>query len=138
MLDTRNFTKKTPPSIPYETIKNAVLGEAYDLSLVFTGSTRSRSLNLKHRGKDKPANVLSFPYSPEDGELFLDLNFAKDENSALLLFIHGLYHLKGMDHGRIMDENEAETLKKFSKQHNGAEYNSGNRRRNIRSSGGRH
>ena len=137
MFDTRNFTRKTPPQIPYETIKNAVLGEAYDLSLAFIGSTRSRRLNRERRGKDRPANVLSFPYGRQEGELLLDLNFAKDKNSALLLFIHGLFHLKGMRHGRIMEVNEANITKLFSTKYNGANHNNGNRRRHIRNSGGR-
>ena len=105
-MDSRNFTKKTPPKIPYEKIKNAVLGEAYDLSLAFIGSTRSRRLNRERRGKDKAANVLSFPYSKKDGELLLDLNFAKTKERALVLFIHGLFHLKGMDHSSKMEKRE--------------------------------
>ena len=117
-MDVRNFTKKTPPNIPYEKIKNAVLGEVYDLSLAFIGSTRSRRLNRERRGKDKPANVLSFPYSKKDGELLLDLNFANTKERALVLFIHGLFHLKGMDHGSIMENNEEKILRLFSSPHN--------------------
>ena len=131
MFASRNFTRKTPPRIPYEEIKNAVLGEVYDLSLAFIGSTRSRRLNRERRGKDKPANVLSFPYSKHEGELLLDLNFAKDTPSALLLFIHGLFHLKGMDHGSIMERNEDRILQIFSHSHNGSQHRNRNRRRNI-------
>lgn len=131
MLDSRNFTQKTPPKIPYEAIKNAVLGEAYDLSLAFIGSTRSRRLNRERRGKDKAANVLSFPYSKEDGELLLDLNFAKDKKSALTLLIHGLFHLKGMDHGSIMESNEEKIFHRFSSSQNGTQHRNRNRRRNI-------
>lgn len=130
-MDSRNFTQKTPPKIPYEKIKNAVLGEVYDLSLAFIGSTRSRRLNRERRGKDKAANVLSFPYSKTEGELLLDLNFAKTEEKALLLFIHGLFHLKGMDHGSIMDRNEEKILRLFSPFNNATIPRNRNRHRNL-------
>ena len=96
-------------------IKNKVLGNKYELSLVFIGSTRSRKLNLTYRDKDKPANVLSFPLTKSSGEIFIDLNKTKTF-STLHLFIHGLLHLKGMQHGGKMESEEQRLLKLFNGQ----------------------
>ncbi len=103
-------------------IKNAVLGKNYDLSLVFIGNTRSRSLNRTHRGKDKPTNILSFELSNKSGEIFINLPLSRKEsdmfdrspdNFVLFLFIHGLFHLKGLSHGDTMEKAEAKMRKKF-------------------------
>ena len=117
-------TKSNPPigGLPFGDIKDDVLGKNYELSLVFIGSTLSRRLNRELRGKDKPANVLSFPLTKKSGEIFIDVGHATkqahlfDETPKQFivhLFIHGLYHLKGMDHGDKMDNAEAKTGKKF-------------------------
>lgn len=94
-----------------------MLGKNYDLSLVFCGDTLSRRLNRSLRGKDKPTNVLSFSLSESSGEIFINLSKTK-EYSVPELFIHGLLHLKGMAHGRTMEEAEIKFLKKFNLTHN--------------------
>ncbi|MCI5108549.1 MAG: rRNA maturation RNase YbeY [Candidatus Pacebacteria bacterium] len=117
-----NLTKSKHPSLPYKEMKEKVLGKKYILSLVFIGEKRSKDLNKKHRGKDKVANVLSFPYSPTEGEIFITLKKAQREarnfNKSYKKFvgylaIHGLLHLKGMDHGSKMDETEIRLSKFF-------------------------
>ena len=119
-----NKTRSNPPidGLLFRDIKNRVLGEKFDLSLVFIGSARSRKMNRELRGKDKPANILSFPLSEEMGEMFIDLARSKQEAPAfeethqqflIRLFIHGLHHLKGMEHGDEMDTAEEKTRKKF-------------------------
>jgi len=117
-----NKTRRGVPRLPFFDIKNAVLGKDYDLSLVFIGSTRSRTLNKKHRGKDSPANVLSFPLSKYSGEMFIDLTQSEKEAPKFdktytkfvgLLFIHGLFHLKGFDHSSTMDYKEESIRNKF-------------------------
>ena len=109
------MSKGRLPSLPFLNIKNEVLGESYELSLVFTENALSHKLNKTYRGKDKPTNVLSFPLSENSGEIFIDTKKAKDEagefgknfrNHVGHLFIHGLLHLKGMDHGSRMDKEE--------------------------------
>ena len=119
----RRTTKKgTLPRVPFLALKNAVLGEDYDLSLVFASPTLSRKLNRTHRDKDKPANVLSFPLTKTSGELFLDLETARKEaplfdraytNFIAFLFIHGLFHLKGFEHSGIMERKERVVRKTF-------------------------
>jgi probable rRNA maturation factor len=118
----RNNTKGKLPRLPFLDIKNAVLGKKYDLSLVFIGSTLSRRLNKEHRNKDKPANILSFPLSKESGEIFIDVKEASKQAPSFdvsppkflgHLFIHGLFHLKGFNHGSRMEKEEEKIRNKF-------------------------
>src|SRR3989344_4196767 len=97
--------------LPFHNMKKAVLGDRYALSLVFVGNARSRALNKKYRGKNKPANVLSFPLGPSDGEIFLNPLCAKKDAPSFhatpqkmlgIIFIHGMLHLKGLRHGSTM------------------------------------
>ncbi len=120
MLDIRNFAKRTPPALPYAELAAQVLGQNYELSLAFVGSARSRALNLKLRGKDHAANVLSFPFDKKSGEIIIDLMKATKEaklgaesltERVAVLFIHGLFHLKGYLHGSKMEAAETKVLK---------------------------
>lgn len=117
-----NTTKGKLPRLYFVDIKNAALGKQYDLSLVFIGGTKSRRLNRVYRGKDKATNILSFELSKNSGEIFIDLNLAKkqakkferkENNFIGFLFIHGLMHLKGMDHGDRMEKAEAKLRTRF-------------------------
>ncbi len=122
MLDIVNKTRGKHPRLPFLEIKNTVLGKNYALSLVFIGSKRSRALNKRYRKKDYPANVLAFQLSEDEGEMFIDLAEARKEAQAFhtsyvkftgMLFVHGLFHLKGYDHGSTMEKKESEIRKKF-------------------------
>jgi probable rRNA maturation factor len=96
-----------------------VLGKDYELSLVFVGSAFSRKLNRNLRGIDRPTNVLSFNLSEKSGEIFMDLGKIEKEvekfrmpmkKLCAYLFIHGLLHLKGMEHGAKMEKLEHKIL----------------------------
>lgn len=94
-----------------------------EITIRIVDETESHDLNLTYRGKDKPTNVLSFPFEvPEGIELPLlgDLiicrqvveNEAKEQQKPLdvhwaHLAIHGTLHLLGYDH--LTDE-EAEEM----------------------------
>lgn len=94
-----------------------------EMTIRIVDEAESHELNLTYRGKDKPTNVLSFPFEvPEGIELPLlgDLvicrqvveNEAKEQEISLEshwahLAIHGTLHLLGYDH--IIDE-EAEEM----------------------------
>lgn len=102
-----------------DSLKNKILGKNYELSVVFTNSLLSRRLNRTYRGKNKSADVLSFPLSKNSGEIFIDLDTAKKEAPLFdmsfkkfvkFLFIHGLLHLKGMRHGATMERTEQKLL----------------------------
>lgn len=124
----KNTTRQSVPKIQFEQIKNPVLSREYELSLVFVGPTTSRRLNKTYRGKDRATNVLSFPISKHSGEIFIDLSTARKELKKFnmnwskfitYLFIHGLLHLKGMEHGDTMEKAERKLLGEvFSKSKN--------------------
>jgi len=103
-----NLTKRNVPDIPFAKLKEKILGPSYDLSLVFCGATLARQLNKTYRQKDKIANILSFPLKEKEGEIFIKLPIG--EFSAVHLFIHGLLHLKGYQHGSKMDSEEKKIL----------------------------
>lgn len=100
------------PSLPFAEIKDAVLGKDYELSLVFCANDLSRRINRTYRGKDYPTNVLSFPLSKKSGEIFINLRKLKGF-SVGNLYIHGLFHLKGLDHGATMERAEEKVRKQF-------------------------
>jgi rRNA maturation RNase YbeY len=101
--------------MPFEAIKNEALGKNYELELIFVGEKEMQEINLKHRGKDKPTNILSFPLDDTSGQIFICLSYSKKEapdfereyeNYIGFLFIHGVIHLKGYDHGSTMENEE--------------------------------
>lgn len=121
-FDMVNKTRTRAPLLPYSDIKNAILGKRYELSLAYIGKSRARALNKRLRGKDKPANVLSFPLSHTSGEITLCLQTIKQEAPKFghtfkqhvgFLFIHGLLHLKGLDHSSRMESEERRFMKAY-------------------------
>lgn len=87
-----------------------------ELGLYLIMPTRSQELNKKHRHKDKPTDVLSFPLDEHGlekydilplGDIFICLEVAQKQademkiplNQELArLAVHGLLHLLGYDH----------------------------------------
>ena len=126
MVSTQNFTKQKPgvSTSLFASIAEDILGKKYELSLIFSGSTRSRRLNKENRGKDYVPNILSFPYEKNEGEIIITLSNIKKEapqyemsekKYLIFLFIHGCLHLKGMDHSTKMESLEESYLIKYSK-----------------------
>lgn len=117
-----SHTTKTFPKHPYARIKNDILGKRYMLSLSFVGATRAREINIATRNKGYVPNVLSFPLSKEAGEIYIapitahseakKFDLTKDGYIAYL-YIHGLLHLKGYDHGDAMERLEKKYLAKY-------------------------
>lgn len=86
-------------------------------------SAESHELNLTYRGKDKPTNVLSFPFEcppgvelPLLGDLVICSQVveqeAQEQNKPLLahwahMVVHGSLHLLGYDH---IEDDEAEEM----------------------------
>jgi probable rRNA maturation factor len=121
-LEIINKTKGRLPSLPFEPIKLAVLGEKYELSLAFISASEIQKLNIIYRNINKPTDILSFPLSKTSGEIFICPSETKKmmtefertyENFLAFLFIHGLVHLKGYDHGDKMEKIEEKFRKKF-------------------------
>jgi rRNA maturation RNase YbeY len=125
-----NRTRREAPRVSFELLKDQILGKKYDLSLAFVGSTISRKINRELRGKDRATNVLSIPLSDLSGEILIDLSKVEKEmpkfgmnlkKLVTYLYIHGLLHLKGMEHGAKMEQTEKRLLAKaFSDNNNGA------------------
>jgi len=138
-LSITNKTKGKLPSLPFVKIKNDILGQKYSLSIAFVTEKKSKEVNKTYRNKNKPTNVLSFYLRKNEGELILcpevikkeAKNFERNFKDFLgFLVIHGMLHLKGLEHSSTMEK--AETIYD-------QKYFSRNRRRLIddKSRGGR-
>jgi rRNA maturation RNase YbeY len=111
-----NKTKLKKPAIPWNEIKNRILGDKYELSIVFVGDGIIKKLNKCY---NKITNVLSFSLSKDTGEIFINLSYIKKEakRSKIIflkylkyLYIHSLLHLKGFKHGRKMEKEEKKII----------------------------
>ncbi len=117
-----NSTKGKLPSLPFELMKNTILGKKYELSIAFITPAQSKKYNRTYRGKDYPTNILSFALDTTSGELLICPQKAKQdapdfdmspEKFIGFLLIHGMLHLKGMEHGSTMEAKELLFRKKF-------------------------
>lgn len=118
----RRTLRGAAPSLPYEKMARRILGGRYSISLVVCGDRLARTINAQYRRKTYSPNVLSFPYSKTEGEILLNVRKAAREARAMgishrerlaLLFVHGCFHLKGRDHGAIMEREEQRVLREF-------------------------
>ena len=121
-LQIRRLTTGDIPVLDFLSLKNHTLGKKYQLSLVFADPKTSEELHKTWKGKPGPADILSFPFSDTEGEIVMSLsqarktakNFDRSYNNFILfLFIHGMVHLKGYDHGSTMESIEEKIRQKF-------------------------
>ncbi|GGC79708.1 MULTISPECIES: rRNA maturation RNase YbeY [Vreelandella] len=100
-----------------------------ELTIRFVDEEESQALNSDYRGKDKPTNVLSFPFENPPGitlPLLGDLIICHavvaqeaDEQQKPLahhyahMVVHGTLHLMGYDH---IDEQEAEEMEQLERE----------------------
>jgi probable rRNA maturation factor len=94
-----------------------------ELGIRVVGSSESRALNERWRGKSGPTNVLSFPAAPAPGRSQLGdivvcapvvAREAREQGKALPahwahMIIHGILHLLGFDHLRAADARRMES-----------------------------
>lgn len=118
--------------IAFGDIARAILGDSFELSLVICGDTLARKMYVEHRmhavsglkptNKTYASNVLSFPLTANEGEIFLNVRKAEREAHSMgistkertaHLFVHGCFHLKGLDHSEHMEREEARIMKQF-------------------------
>ncbi len=94
-----------------------------EVTIRIVDSEESHQLNLDYRGKDKPTNVLSFPFETPPGielDLLGDLIICRqmveqeavEQNKPLKahwahMVVHGSLHLLGYDH---IEDDEAEEM----------------------------
>ena len=117
-----------PTSLELERWANAVLAyegvSEQEITVRFTDEVESQALNFEYRGKEKPTNVLSFPFEAPPGiemNLLGDLVIcapvisreAKEQQKAVVnhyahMTVHGLLHLMGYDHIEDADAEEME------------------------------
>ena len=122
-----SYTTKKAPKINgvfLHKVKNEVLGSKYDLNIYFVGEKFIKKINQKYRQKDYITDILSFPFIDDNfGEIYLCLKKIEikaklfnttTENYLNYLFIHGMTHLKGFDHGLEMDKLEKKYTKKLN------------------------
>jgi probable rRNA maturation factor len=97
--------------------------EEAEVTIRLVDEAESNQLNLTYRGKDKPTNVLSFPFEcppgvelPLLGDLIICRQVvereAQEQNKPLFahwahMVVHGSLHLLGYDH---IDDDEAEEM----------------------------
>ncbi len=95
------------------------LGEDGDFSLHFISDDEMRELNSQYRGKDEPTDILTFAINDGDafpsfegeekelGDIFISIDsmnrnadsLSVDRSEELRrLLVHGILHLRGMDH----------------------------------------
>ena len=103
--------------------------KSFELTIRLVELDESQQLNAQYRHKDKPTNVLSFPFEVPEGielDLLGDLIIcvdvveqeAKEQGKQLLahwahMVVHGCLHLLGYDH---IDEQEAEEMEALETQ----------------------
>ena len=107
-----NKTKSKIPNLPFLGIKEDVLGKQYFLSLAFIGKKKMRELNNQYRKINKPTNILSFLLYKNEGEILICPEVVKTQTKKFgktypellqFLVIHGILHLKGMEHSSTME-----------------------------------
>jgi len=117
-----NKTKCKLPSLPFNVIKNDILGKTYSLSLAFVGPKQSQKFNKEYRKINKPTNILSFSFSKTEGEIIICPSLVKTQIKNFnrtfrellgFLVIHGMLHLKGMQHSSRMEVLEKKYDQKY-------------------------
>ena len=107
-----NLTHYPLPRLPYRKAADRALGGNYDLEVIAASSSLMKTINKAYRGKETSTNVLSFSLGPEAGQLFLDPDVIAKEAAMLgmsrgrhawNIYLHGLLHLKGFNHGSAME-----------------------------------
>lgn len=104
-------------------------GNEVEMTVRIVDEAESHELNLTYRGKDRPTNVLSFPFEcPDEVELPLlgDLVIcrqvvereAAEQEKPLMahwahMIVHGCLHLLGYDH---IEDDEAEEMESLETQ----------------------
>jgi len=121
--------KNIPNQAQFELWVNTALkrfNKPFELTIRVVEISESQQLNHQYRHKDKPTNVLSFPFEvPEGielnllGDLVICANVVAQEALAqektlvahwTHMVIHGCLHLLGYDHINDDDAKEMETL----------------------------
>lgn len=111
------------PSLPFFDVAYKILGGKYILRLILSTTENIQFLNKTHRKKLYVPNTLAFPFSKNEGEIYMSLAVMRSQakkyrltypDFILFLFIHSCLHLKGYAHGSTMEKQEKIFLKQFA------------------------
>ncbi|HEX7724595.1 MAG TPA: rRNA maturation RNase YbeY [Candidatus Paceibacterota bacterium] len=117
-----NETRAKMPRAIFRAIAEHALPADYKLNVVYTNAATMKKYNRMYRDLNKPTDILSFPLSRNQGEIYICPAEARREapkfdreysNFVKFLFIHGCVHLKGYDHGVTMENIETDIRRKF-------------------------
>jgi len=103
--------------------KYQFLNKKVKLSLLLSNNKNIRRLNKNFRSKNKPTDVLSFPFKKQLrikkntylGDIIISYNFINNSKTKNLktfkdklikIFIHGFLHLLNFDHNKVKDYNK--------------------------------
>ena len=116
--------------------KYRFIGKKINLSILLSDNKNIKKLNKRFRNKNKPTDVLSFPFEKKLnlkkntylGDIVISYEFMNKpkslsnldfKNKVKKIFIHGFLHLLGHDHIKLKDfkrmNQEEEKIYKFIK-----------------------
>ena len=116
--------------------KYRFIGKKINLSILLSDNKNIKKLNKRFRNKNKPTDVLSFPFEKKLnlkkntylGDIVISYEFMNKpkslsnldfKNKVTKIFIHGYLHLLGRDHIKLKDfkkmNQEEEKIYKFVK-----------------------
>ena len=124
-------------SVVFSTTRSEYANNAVEISILLTCDKQMTELNLSHKGKNKPTNVLSFCYQsglqpslPNNflGDIALGYETIKRESEYQSksfdkhfthMLVHGILHLMGYRHdsdeeAEMMEKAEIEILEKLN------------------------
>lgn len=120
---------QTPAAEAFERWAHAALPDEAGLLIRIVEQSESQALNARYRGKDRPTNVLSFPFEVPPGvdcDHLGDLVICAEvvereaaeqgkppEHHWAHMVVHGVLHLRGYDH---VDDAQADTMECLEKQ----------------------
>lgn len=127
MLPDAEATAREAAELAWSEVSGGAAGPA-EISILLADDAAVRALNGRHRGQDKPTNVLSFPIGDADGgaampvmlgDVVLASGVVAREASVQgkpvdahlrHLVVHGVLHLLGYDHETDPDAKSMESL----------------------------
>lgn len=121
-IEILNKTKSKAPKVPFDVLRDEILGKKYILSVAYVSPAEIKKINNAYRQKNESTNVLSITLDKNQGEILLcpqiiekqkkdfELNYQK---LTVLLVIHAMLHLKGYVHSSKMDKIELRLRKKY-------------------------
>jgi probable rRNA maturation factor len=121
IVDEKRWRRLVPRA--EQVARRAALAARTEATIMLASDATVRRLNARHRGRNKPTNVLTF----ESGDMVLALGVVRREARAQRrrmahhlahLVVHGALHLRGHDHdhpgdARRMEMEEARVLRRI-------------------------